>query len=461
MTRRSTERLMVALISCLLAVATAVLIGRAAVVMLVTPWFALLALGLTSARRQEPQLSVAVDNDRVMVNDPVEVTATVSGATGRVTMTYDPVWRFGAPTDRAPIPPVADVTRPGRDGSGAVGSSRESWAPPAVSTTVSIPAHQWGMFDVGRVRVEVIEPYGLLRWTGRLIDPCPIRVHPTPRQITNMVGPRFVRQTTGAHRSRSVDRGVEYADIRPYGPGDSLRDINWRVSARAQELWVSQRHPDRATDVVLVLDSFIESGHDVATVVGLAVEAAVAVAESHLAVTDQVGLVEMGGLVRWVVPGTGALQLQRLVDTLLATGLYASSANRDLALISPRALPPRSLVIALSPLLDERFLDALHALAARGHDLAVIECDPTGRPPAADHGGRGGGEPSLSRLGWRLWQAEREVTRDQLMERNVAVARWDPGQPIDVALQELIRRRARVGAMSAGPVAGVSGRPGR
>jgi uncharacterized protein (DUF58 family) len=426
MTRRSTERLLVALISCLFGVATSVLIGQAAVVMLVTPWFVLLALGISASGRQRPQLTVAVDSDRVMVDDPVTVSASIGGVNGRVKATIDPIWRFGSSVESAALPAIADVARP----SGL--------------TTIdfTVQAVQWGMFDAGRVEVEVTEPYGLIRWTGRLTDATSIRVHPTPRQITTMVGPRFVRRTTGAHGSRLAERGVEYADLRQYGPGDSMRDINWRVSARSPDLWVSQRHPDRATDVVLLLDSFVESGHDAPAVVGLAVEAAVAVAESHLGVTDQVGLVELGGLVRWVVPGTGALQLQRLVDALLATGLYASSANRDLALISPRALPPRSLVIGLSPLLDQRFIDALFELAARGHDLAVIECDPAGRPPALDprHSG-----PSLDELGWRLWQAERAVMRDRLTQHDVAVARWHPDQPIDVALRELVRRRARVG----------------
>jgi len=429
MTRRSTERLPVALLICAVAVIIAVLIGQAAVVMLATPWFVLLVFGLTAARQQDPTLAVAVDNNRVMVDDPVEFVASVSGANGRVTMTSEPIWRFGANSDRSSITPASDVAID--DGS--------------VSLTFSVPAEQWGMFDVGRIRVDVVEPYGLMRWSGRLADPTPIWVHPTPRQIKSMVGPRFVRRTTGAHSSRLAARGVEYADLRQYGPGDSVRDINWRVSARSPELWVSQRHPDRATDVVLLLDSFVESGHDAPTVVGFAVEAAVAVAESHLAVTDQVGLVELGGLVRWVVPGTGALQLQRLVDALLATGLYASSANRDLALISPRALPPRSLVIALSPLLDQRFIDSLFTLSARGHDIAVVECDPASRPPADTADATGTGGPSLVKMGWRMWQAERAVMRDELMQRNVAVARWDPSQPIDVPMRELIRRRARLG----------------
>ncbi len=439
MKRRSTERFLFALLFSSLAVVIAVLIGQAAVVVMITPWFVLLAAGVAMSSRQAPDIAVSVDNDRVMVDDLVEVSASVSGFSSFIKAQADPIWKFNSEETSAAAPAaessVADRNR-------------------RATISFTIPAAQWGMFDVGRVHLEVLEPFGLMRWTGTVSDPTPIRVHPTPRQLRAMVAPRLVRRTTGTHGSRLAERGIEYADLRQFGAGDSLRDINWRVSARSPDLWVSQRHPDRATEVVLLLDSFVETGHDAPAVVGLAVEAAIAVAESHLAVTDRVGLVELGGLVRWVVPGTGALQLQRLIDALLATGLFASAANRDLALISPRALPPRSMIIALSPLLDERFTDALLVLAGRGHDIAVIECDPA-------LGARGGEVQSapkdhkqdtaqnkeddrsmLSELGWRMWQAERSIMRDELAQHGVTPARWQADQPIDIAVHELIRRRS-------------------
>lgn len=426
MTRRSTERLVVAVVLSLTGVVAAVALGRPAVAMLVTPWFVLLVVGLMRSGPQEPSLSVTVDESRPLVGDTVTITATLSDVDGRVTVTASPWSPVGA-LSRQPIAPQ-ELATGGR--------------PEAVMFTVS--TDQWGTFDVGRMAVEVIEPYGLTRWTGVVHDPTPLRVHPTSQQIQSMVAPWFVRRTTGAHQSRATGRGVEYADLRPYGPGDSLRDINWRVSARSDRLWTSQRHPDRATDVILLLDSFIESGHDVQTMFGLAIEAAVALAESHLSVTDRVGLVELGGLVRWVVPGTGRLQLQRLVDALLATALYANAADRDLTLIGARAMPPRSFVLALSPLLDDRFIEALVQLTGRGHDVAVVECDPA-IDPTDDRGDAD--EPTAAKLAWRIWSAERAMLHDRLAQRGVAVARWDRDLPLEVTLRELTRNRRRIGPM--------------
>ncbi len=430
MSRRSTERLPVALVLVLIGVVLAIALGRAALAMLVTPWLILLALGITRAERQHPKLIVNADETRLVVGDTVTVTTTVTDAQGRMTVLVRPSSPVGRLTTST-IHPTEVLVDGGHQ----------------TSLTFDLTADRWGTFDVGHVAVEVVEPYGLTRWLGSARDPTPIRVHPTSQQIQSMVRPWFVRRTTGAHGSRHVGPGIEYADHRPFGPGDSLRDINWRVSARSDRLWTSQRHPDRASDVVLLLDSFVESGHDVHTVFGMAIEAAMAVAEAHLSATDRVGLVELGGLVRWVLPGTGRLQLQRLVDALLATGLFAFPADRELTRIGPRALPPRSFVMALTPLLDDRFIDSLLELAGRGHDIAVVECDPATDPfgPTVDGGSRRGDEgPTAADVAWRIWSIERTMLRDRLTDCGVAVARWDREAPLEVTLRTLARKRRRI-----------------
>ena len=43
----------------------------------------------------------------------------------------------------------------------------------------------------------------------------------------------------GTHLTRHIGPGVEYADIRPYVPGDQLRTVNWPVSARRGSLHVT------------------------------------------------------------------------------------------------------------------------------------------------------------------------------------------------------------------------------
>lgn len=418
--RRATVRLPVAVILVAAAGLTTVLTGRPDAAILATPWLVVLVLGSLTVTRPSIEASVMVTDPRVMIGDELELVTTLSTepSPGRwAEVNCRPEWESPKP------PPTVEAIRSD---------------PTTLSCTLAAP--HWGTFDVGRVTYVVNEPYALVRWKGEVDKPTRVRVHPDPQMLDRLLAPWHVRRVSGAHRSRTVGSGVEYADLREYVAGDSLRDINWRASARSEDLWVSQRHSEQMTDVVLLLDSFIESGHDVRTVVGLAIEAAIGLAESHLAVTDRVGLIEIGGVLNWVSPGTGPVQLQRLTDALLSTGLYANAAERSLAMIPPRALPPRSFIVALSPLLDPRFINALRLLRAGGHDVGVIACPPLPRDFTASDTGPG-------QIAHRLWSLEREMTEDRLAHHGIGVARWEIDQPITPALVDLdrLRRHLSVG----------------
>ena len=401
----------------------ALLAGLPAAAVLAAPWMVLLALGLPGRSSGSTRATIEVSDERVLVGDEIEATISLEGVSGSVSATFVPSGGFWSRRELAEHPRLRRVIDT------AVGNRAR--------LTRTLPASVWGTHDLGRVEVEITHPYGLFRDFTGVARPRIVRVHPEPTELRELVAPWLVRRVTGTHRSTDVGRGVEYADIRPFTSGDSLRDINWRASARPQDLWVSQRHPDRATDVILLVDSFVESGHDVRTVFGVVIEAAISLAESHLAVSDRVGLVELGGVVRWVHPGTGRLQLQQLTDALLATGLYMSAADRDLRVIPPRALPPRSFVVALSPLLDDRFVDALFVLAGGGHDIAVVECAATSIVPDREL------LDESEALALRIWEAERQITRDRLADHGMAVARWRKGEPLGLALDELTRHRHR------------------
>ena len=417
MTPRGTARLAVALTSSLAAAIAALFTGSIGIALLATPWMVLLALGLGNRRRPDPTVLIRATPERVVIGDALTLAVDVTAVAGSV---------------RASIRPTAGIAPTPATAVARGDKASLEWL---------IDGLPWGTHDVGRLDLDITEPYGLVAWRGHISRPTPVRIHPDPGTIRELLSPRHVRPTTGNHPAAAIGRGVEYADLRQYQPGDAMRDINWRVSARSPELWVSQRHSDRATDVVLLLDSFAGSGHDASEVFGLAVQATMAIASHHIAATDRVGLVELGGIVRWVDARPGRHQLHRIVDALLTATQYPNAAEKDLTIIPPRALPPRSFVVALSPLADRRFVDALFVLAARGHDIAVIECP----VPGSDVDD----ETPAMRTGRRLWQAERAARRDRLTTSGVATVEWARDNHIDVVLSELRRRRARVGRVGA------------
>ena len=239
----------------------------------------------------------------------------------------------------------------------------------------------------------------------------------------------------GSQVSRERGEGIEFADLRPLLPGDRVRSINWRASARRGVPYVNVQHPEHSADVVLFLDTFAEAERAEAGTLDAAVHAAAALASTYLTRRDRVALVSFGGVVSWLAGSPGTRQLYRIVDALLESHVKPSFRWRDITHVPGHLLPARALVLALSPLLDERGIGALLDLRARGYDLAVIEISPLALGDADSH-----------ELPLRLWRLQREALRARFERLGVPVARWErPHTDLDLVIEEVIayRRHAR------------------
>jgi uncharacterized protein (DUF58 family) len=295
----------------------------------------------------------------------------------------------------------------------------------------------WGLHDVGVVEARARDRLRLVVWEGRFERIRQLKAYPRPESLRRILSPVETQAFTGSEVSRVKGDGIEYADIREFAPGDRVRAINWRASARRGQLVVNERHPERNTDVVLFVDAFADvRGADRSTLDD-AVRAAATVATRYLERRDRVGLVSFGGVLRWLRPGMGVSQRYRLVETLLETGVAPTYTWRDVNLIPTRILPPKSLVVAVTPLVDPRFVVALENLRARGFDLVVVEVDPVGLVEP--------GTREVERLAHRLWLLEREVLRSRLERLGVGVARWNDEISLEAAIEGVRTYRRHAG----------------
>jgi uncharacterized protein (DUF58 family) len=303
---------------------------------------------------------------------------------------------------------------------------------------IAIVPHRWGASRIGPVVVRALSPGGIT-WTQRVPVGHPHAVTDERGRIVIPVHPRLdsldvlpraadTMPTPGVHTSRRAGRGVEFADLRPGQPGDHLRDVNWRVTARRGELWVSQRHPDDRQDVVLLLDTF--DGH----VLPDAVRLAYALMSAYLGQRDRIGVIGFGGVLQWVAPGGGARHQYRVEAALIASQAAVSAAWRDLRIVPPRTLPPHALVIAMTPLREERTIRAMHDLLGRGRQLAVVD--------VADR--LSGPTPEPDPLAVRLDRIQRETEHDRLRQLGATVVIWGPDEsPLGVVSRAVDRRRLR------------------
>ena len=203
-----------------------------------------------------------------------------------------------------------------------------------------------------------------------------------------------------------------------------------------QELHINEAHPERNADVILFLDTFSELATRQNTTLLMAVRATASIARYYLRHRDRVGLVSFGGTLRWQLPDMGIRQGYRILDALLRTDVLLSYAWKGIEVIPAQTLPPKALVIAISPLLDERTVSALLDLRGRGFDVAIVEVSPLPLldPPRTEE----------DRLAYRLWLLVREGVRDELWSAGMPVTQWTGEQPLVAALQEVERFR-RVG----------------
>jgi uncharacterized protein (DUF58 family) len=304
---------------------------------------------------------------------------------------------------------------------------------------LEFPLHcaHWGAYRVGKVFLRAQDRFGLLVFETTLDLDRPLKVYPRGEALRKLLRPLETQVFSGNQPPRSRGEGIEFADLRPFVPGDRVRRVNWRATARRGEPWVNETHPERNTDVVIFLDTFAEARSGETSTLDLAVEAAGSLAGHYIREKDRVGLVAFGGVLNWLTVSSGVVQLYRVLDSLLDAEIFLSYAWKNIDVLPGRTLPPHALVLALTPLLDERSMRALTDLRARGFDLAVIEISPV---PFVEPG-----KGELDELAYRLWLLRREALRSSYLQLGVPVVEWRSDAPLQAALEEVrtFRRHAR------------------
>lgn len=307
---------------------------------------------------------------------------------------------------------------------------------------VSFPVRPtaWGVLDPGRIRIIGRDRFGLFSVSAIRSIGGSLRVYPGDARLRSMAAPARTVGTLGIHLATERGDGCEYADVRAWRPGDRMRNVNWRVSARRGSTWVTERHPERAADAVIVLDDTAALGPAEDSTLRHAVQAAMALSEGHLAAQDRVGLVALGAPLRWVRPRAGNRQLYAIVDTLLECRLARLSGVGRHGSLLLGGLRPGTTVVALTVLADDRVVEVLAELRRHGHHVVAVLVAPE---PSTGTDGDGTGPPATPVQAWarRLWDLERAARRTQLRHAGVLTVAWDGVTPLGTLLGPARRHR--------------------
>ena len=394
--------------------------GQPELAVLAVPFLVLVGMGLLAG--SEPHLSVTVEleRERMLEGEATPATITVCNrATEPVELDL-----FVERGRRAVVDPGGPLTlRLARSAS--------------VSVALSLRPARWGAHAIGPVRIEARDRLGVRSWRARLGERATVRVFPREQRLRELVAPLRTQPFLGTHVAAARGDGIEFADIRPFAPGDRVRQINWRATARRDALYVTERHPEHASDVVLLLDTFEEAREQASGTLDAAVRAAASLAREHLARRDRVALVDFGGTLHWLEPAFGTTQLYRIIDALITSEVAFSYAWRAVESIPRKVLPPAAMILAVSPLLDERSIRLITDLRRRGSDLTVIEVSPLTHVSA--------GPGSTDTVAYRLWRLQREALRARLQALGIGIAVWEDERALSPALEGVnsFRRSAR------------------
>jgi len=180
---------------------------------------------------------------------------------------------------------------------------------------------------------------------------------------------------SGEYHSVFKGRGMEFSEVREYQRGDSIKTIDWNVTARMGHLFVKKFVEERELTVMLMVDASSSGrfGSQRKSKREIAAEISALLAFSAIKNNDRVGLIIFTDAVeKFVPPKKGTKHVLRVIRELLyfQPGGRGTSITAALEYLN-RLTRRKAVVFLISDFLDDGYQRALR-VANRRHDLVAI-----------------------------------------------------------------------------------------
>ena len=266
-------------------------------------------------------------------------------------------------------------------------------------------------------------------------------------------------RVAGEYHSIFKGQGIEFEEVRPYVPGDEIRQIDWNVTARAGEPYIKRFREEREQTVFFVVD--LSGSSQFGTRGGfkseLAAELTAVLALAAVANNDRTGLLlatDRPELV--VVPRKGRRHALRIVRDVLAFEPAGRGTDLAGALDHLRhVIHRRAVVFLISDFLAEDYEQALSAVGRRHDVIALHIQDPlefelpraglielidgeTGEAMVIDTSDPRLRQTFADQAGQRL-----QTLRETCRRHEIDLIELRTGRPYELELFQFFRRRAR------------------
>ncbi len=259
---------------------------------------------------------------------------------------------------------------------------------------------QRGRAVAGRLHLRLGGPWGLVWRQGMRDLPWEVTVYPSLRTAALRALPTQTqrRREAGFRNIRRIGEGRLFESLKEWVPGDEMRTIDWKATARRGKVMARNYEDERRQHVMMVIDAgrLLTAEIDGRPRLEAAIDAALDLAHSAVQHDDNVGLLVFADeILQFVPPTRGRRALRQVLDALAgvtgrmiepnypAAFAYLAARNRK-----------RALTVLFTDVIDRTASDALVAQAGslrpRHVPLAVTLRDPalervaTARPSGVD-----------------------------------------------------------------------------
>ena len=293
-----------------------------------------------------------------------------------------------------------------------------------------------GSFAWKTIRAEISDPFGLIETELDLPAEAKIQIRPELNKFRPFpLRSQRTLHSTGSIPARLGGNGTDFWGVREYHPGDPLRRLDWRLTARhPHKFFTKEFEQEEIADIGLILDARQKTnlpiGED--SLFEHAARATASLAEVFLRQGNRVSLLVYQRHIASVYPGYGKLQLNRVLHTLAQITPESDDSLNSLQFLPIRMFSSHSLIVIISPLMPEdwRFFRRLRAY---GYQVLLVSPDPL------DYA-----RPILptdldSRLATRLTRLERQIEINHIAQLWIPVIDWQVSQPLAPLVRNALR----------------------
>lgn len=180
----------------------------------------------------------------------------------------------------------------------------------------------------------------------------------------------------GEYHSAFKGRGMSFAEVREYQPGDDVRDIDWNVTARLNRPHVKVYEEERELTVMLMVDvsSSLDFGSQTQSARDTVTEIAATLAFSAIQNNDKIGVIFFSDKIeKFIPPKKGRKHILYIIRELLQYKAERRRTNVGMAMeYLMHALTKKCICFVLSDFLDREDFSHPLMIANKKHDVVAI-----------------------------------------------------------------------------------------